>query len=221
MIKYSRLLHVLVLSTFFLPFFYSGCGGPSAEEKAKQEAQLQADSIAKATSGMDSLMSFEPDTFQANIGNSEYSATVSMPIDTIAKNNEAFNYLNDDQNLSLTIIKKFPILKPLLNPEQNVFTGLGTAINLIPLMFIFGTFLSMLFLVVGFLVKFLEKTVLKTILFLEIIAALFLYNAAPFNVWGEKLWGYWVGLASIIILLLFDFYVWWQQKKNQVTRTNW
>ncbi len=216
MIKYSRFLHVLVLCTFFLPFFQSGCGGPSAEEKAKQEAQRQADSIANATREMDSLMSFEPDTFQANIGNSEYSATVSEPIDTIAKNNEAFNYLNDDENLSLTIIKKFPILKPLLNPEQNVYTGLGTAINLFPLMFLFAAFLSMLFLLVGFVVKFLEKSALKTMLFLEIIAALFLYNAAPFNVWGEKLWGYWVGLSSSLILILFDFYIWWQQRNNKL-----
>lgn len=210
MIKYSRLLHVLVLCAFFLPFFQSGCGSPSAEEKAKQEAQFQADSIAKATREMDSLMSFEPDTFQANIS----SATVSMPVDTIAKNNEAFNYLSDDQNLSLTIIKNFPILKPLLHPEQNVYTGLGTAINLFPLMFLFGTFLSMLFLLVGLVVKFLEKSAFKTILFLEIIAALFLYNAAPFNVWGEKLWGYWVTFTSIIILIIFDFYIWWKQRKR-------
>lgn len=215
MINYSRFLHVLVLCTFFLPFFYSGCGGPSAEEKAKQEAQRQADSIVKATSEMDSLMSFEPDTFQANIGNSEYSATVSMPIDTIAKNNEALNYLNDDENLSLTIIKKFPILKPLLHPEQNVYTGLGTAINLFPLMFLFGAFLSMLFLLVGFVVKFLEKSAFKTILLLEIIAALFLFNAAPFNFWGKELWGYWVALTSILILILFDFYVWLKTKNHQ------
>lgn len=214
MIKYSRFLHVLVLFTFFLPFFYSGCGGSGAEEKAKQEAKHQADSIAEVTREMDSLVSLYPDTFQANISYNTDSTTVSDSIDTIAKDNQVFNYLNDDENLSLTIIKKFPILKPLLNPEQNVYTGLGTVINLFPLMFLFGAFLSMLFLLSGFVVKFLEKTALKTILFLEVIAALFLYNAAPLDVWGEKLWGYWVGLTSILILILFDFYIWWQQRKS-------
>lgn len=212
MIKYSRFLHVLVLCTFFLPFFQSGCG--SAEEKAKQEAQHQADSIAKATREMDSLMILDSDTFQANISYNADSITVSEPVDTITKENQVFNYLNDDENLSLTIIKKFPILKPLLNPEQNVYTGLGTAINLFPLMFLFGTFLSMLFLLVSSVVKFLDKSALKTILFLEMTTALFLYYAAPFNVWGEKLWGYWVGLISIFILILFDFYIWWQQRKR-------
>ncbi len=215
MIKYSRLLHVLVLCAFFLPFFQSGCGSPSAEEKANQEAQHQADSIAKATREMDSLVSLYPDTFQANISAVDDSITVAEPVDTIRKENQVFNYLNDDENLSLSIIKKYPILKPLLNPDKNVYTGLGTAINLFPLMFLFGAFLSILFLVVGFLVKFLEKTAIKTILLLEIIAALFLYHAAPFDVWGEKLWGYWVGFTSIIILILFDFYIWWQQRNNK------
>ncbi len=213
MIKYSRFIHVLILCTFFLPFFHSGCGSPSAEEKLKMEAQHQADSIAEATREMDSLVSLYPDTFQANISYSADSTAVSEPVDTNAKENQVFNYLNDDENLSLTIIKKFPILKPLLNPEQNVYTGLGTAINLFPLMFLFGAFLSMLFLLVGFLVKFLEKSALKTILFLEIIAALFLYNAAPFDVWGEKLLGYWVSFTAIILLILYDSYMWCKSRK--------
>ncbi len=222
MIKYSRLLHVLVLSTFFLPFFYSGCGGPSAEEKAKQEAQLQADSIAEGTREMDSLMILDSDTIEIETPLVDTNNIDTSAIGNSFNQNEADNSNNKEECLTLKLTKKYSFLKIFLNPEPNVYTGIGMSINTLPYVFQFGTFLSLLFLFISFTVKFLDKSALKTILLLEMIAALFLYNAyILFDISGEKLWGYWVGLVSFIILFLFDFYVWWQQKKDQVTRTNW
>ncbi len=215
MIKYSRLLHVLVLCTFFLPFFYTGCGGPSAEEKAKLEAQHQADSITKITYKIDSLATINPDTFEIQTPLTETNNIDTAAIENNLKENNADNSNDKEENLSTTLTKKYPILKIFLNPEPNIYTGIGMSINVLPFVFQFGTFLSLLFLIISLVVKYLEKSVLKTILFLEMIAAFFLYNSfILFDLSGEKLCGYWVGLASIFILILFDFYVWWQQRKG-------
>lgn len=215
MIKYSRFLHVLVLCTFFLPFFYTGCGGPSAEEKAKQEAQHQADSIANATREIDSLKSLDSDTIEIEtpLGNTNNIDTSA--IENNDKENDAANSNKKEEYLSTTLTKKYPFLKIFLNPEPNVYTGIGMSINTLPYVFQFGTFLSLLFLLISLAGKFLEKSPVRINLFLEIIAAFFLYNAfILFDFSGEKLWGYWVGLTSIFMLILFDFYIWWQQRKE-------
>jgi hypothetical protein len=213
MIKYSRFLHVLVLCTFSLPFFQSGCGSPSAEEKAKQEAQHQADSIAKATREMDSLMSIEPDTIETPLVDTNHIDTSA--IGNSPNQNDADNSNNKEEYLSGILTKKYPFLKIFLNPEPNVYTGIGMSMNALPYVFQFGTFLSVLFLLISLAGKFLDKSAFKTILFLEVIAALFLYHAyILFDISGEKLWGYWVALTSILLLILFDFYIWWQQRRG-------
>ena len=215
MIKYSRFLHVLVLCTFSLPFFYTGCGGPSAEEKAKQEAQRQADSIAKATSEMDSLVSLDSDTIETEIPLVNTNNIDTPAIENSFNENDADKSNNKEENLSATLTKKYPFLKIFLNPEPNVFTGIGMSINALPYVFQFGTFLSLLFLLISLTGKFLEKSPIRINLFLEIIAAFFLYHAfILFDFSSEKLWGYWVGLSSILILILFDFYICWRQRSD-------
>lgn len=215
MIKYSLFLHVLVLCTFFLPFFQSGCGGPSAEEKAKQEAQNQVDSIAEATREMDSLVSIYSDTIKIEIPIVDTNNNDTTAFENNDKENDAANSNKKEDYLSSTLTKKYPFLKIILNPEPNVYTGIGMSINALPYVFQFGTFLSVLFLLISLAGKFLDKSAFKTILFLEVIAALFLYNAyILFDLSGEKLWGYWVGFTSIIMLILFDFYIWRQQRKE-------
>jgi hypothetical protein len=215
MIKYSRFLHVLVLCTFFLPFFQSGCGGPSAEEKAKQKAQRQADSIAKATSEMDSLMGLESDTIEIETPFVDTSHIDTSAIGNSPNQNDADNSNNKEEYLSAILTKKYHFLKIFLNPEPNVYTGIGMSMNALPYVFQIGTFLSVLFLLISLAGKFLDKSAFKTILFLEVIAALFLYHAyILFDISGEKLWGYWVALTSILILILFDFYICWQQRKR-------
>jgi hypothetical protein len=216
MIIYSRFLHVLVLCTFFLPFFYTGCGGPSAEEKAKQEAQNQADSIAEATREMDSLVSLDSDTVETKIPLVNTNNIDTPAIENSFNENDADKSNNKEEYLSATLTKRYPFLKIFLNPEPNVYTGIGMGINALPYVFQFGTFLSLLFLIISLAGKFLEKSLVRINLFLEIIAAFFLYNAfILFDFSGEKLWGYWVALTSILLLILFDFYIWWQQRNNK------
>jgi hypothetical protein len=215
MINYSRFLHVLVLCTFFLPFFYTGCGGPSAEEKVKQESQRLADSIAKATREMDSLMILDSDTVEIETPLVDTNHIDTSAIGNSFNGNDADNSNNKEEYLSATLTKKYPFLKIFLNPEPNVFTGIGMSINALPYVFQFGAFLSLLFLLISLTGKFLEKSPIRINLFLEIIAAFFLYHAfILFDFSSEKLWGYWVGLSSILILILFDFYIWWRQRRD-------
>lgn len=207
MIKYSRFIHVLVLCTFFLPFFYTGCGGPSAEEKLKAEDQRKADSIAGTS---DILIS---DTFYNDSSNESITEldTTNDTTPFIAKQDTSKN--DKEKSISQQIVEAYPIFKIFLNPKPNIYRGIGTTINVFPYFFLFGTFLSLLFLLVSFLVKFLEKNAQKTILVLEVIAFIFLYNASSYDYWGEKLWGYWVSFTAIILLILFDFYMWWKNRK--------
>ncbi|MFZ4796925.1 MAG: hypothetical protein ACOYMA_05490 [Bacteroidia bacterium] len=217
MIKYSRFIHVLVLCTFFLPFFRSGCNTPSAEEKLNAEQQHQADSIAICTRNADSIAGISdiilPDSFSNDSTTESITEIDTMDFRAPFKTKQDSIKNDKEKSISQQIVEAFPIFRILLNPEPNIYTGIGTTINVFPYFFLFGTFLSLLVLLVSFLVKFIERKAQKTILLLEILAFIFLYNASSYDYWGEELWGYWVSFAAIILLTLFDFYIWWKSRK--------
>jgi hypothetical protein len=160
-------------------------------------------------------MSLCPDTIEIETPLVDTSYIDTSAFGNSFNENDADKSNNKEEYLSATLTKKYPFLKIFLNPEPNVYTGIGMSINALPYVFQFGTFLSVLFLLISLAGKFLDESAFKTILFLEVIAALFLYHAyILFDISGEKLWGYWVALTSILILILFDFYICWQQRKR-------
>jgi len=64
-----------------------------------------------------------------------------------------------------------------------------------------------LLLIISLIIKFMEPDARKTIVLIEIIALLFLYNAEPYTWSSEKLWGFKVCVTSLVILIIYDFYI--------------
>ena len=196
---YSKIIHVIVLVTFFLPFFQNGCG-PSAEEKVKAENKRLADSIANATAIADSIaqqtnepvISEEIDSIHID------SSIVSKPINTTTEK---------EKRISVQVAEEFPFLKPLLNHDGDISTGVGSVIDSSPYFVFIYTSLCLLLLLISFVIKFIDKKALNTIIFTELLSIVALYNAVPITLFGDKLWGYWVCFYSIILLIVLDIYV--------------
>lgn len=205
---YSKLIHVIVFATFFLPFFQNGCG-PSAEEKVKTEQKRQADSIANANTLKDSVAS------QKN--KPVISVTDSIDIDsTDAADLKTYHDIpQKEKRISVELAEQFPFLKSLLNPAEAISTGAGSIIDCSPYILTVSTFLCMLLLLVSFILKFIDKRALNAIIFIELLSFIALYYAVPITWLGEKLWGYWVCFYAIIVLLAFDIYVRIKNKKTE------
>lgn len=134
----------------FSSFFYTGCGGPSAEEKLKMEEQRLADSIAISSRSVDSIATIGettlPDSFCDDSSN-ESNTEIDTTNDTTPFIAEQDTTKNDkEKSISQQIVEAYPIFKIFLNPKPNIYTGIGTTINVFPYFYMFGTFLSLLFL---------------------------------------------------------------------------
>ncbi|MES2655922.1 MAG: hypothetical protein V4620_10060 [Bacteroidota bacterium] len=204
---YSKIIHVIVFATFFLPFFQNGCS-PSAEEKVKIEEKRIADSIASATASADSIVTQKPQTL------------VETTVDSINTNNSTVSTPGHDatqkeKRISVQVAEQFPLLKPLLNPAQDISTGVGTIIDCSPYIMAVCTFLCLLLLLLSFVIKFIDKRALNAILFIELLSLASLYYAIPITWLGERLWGYWFCFYGIIVLVVFDIYVRIKNKKTE------
>ncbi|MES2380081.1 MAG: hypothetical protein V4538_03510 [Bacteroidota bacterium] len=204
---YSKLIHVIVFTTFFLPFFQNGCG-PSAEEKVKAENKRLADSIAKITAIQDSiaLQKNEPVA-------SEEIDSIIIDSNIVSKSNNTTT--EKEKRISVQVAEQIPLLKPFLNPTEDISTGVGTIIDSLPYFAFVCTFLCLLLLLISFVIKFIDKKALNTIIFTELLSIVALYNAVPITLFGENLWGYWFCFYAIIALVVFDIYVRIKNKKTE------
>ncbi|MES2726516.1 MAG: hypothetical protein V4643_05400 [Bacteroidota bacterium] len=196
---YSKLIHVIVFATFFLPFFQNGCG-PSAEEKVKAENKRLADSIAKINAIQDSiaLQKNEP------VASEEMDSII---IDSNIVSKPGHDATKKEKRISVELAEQFPYLKPLLNPAEAVSTGVGSIIDSSPYILTVCTFLCLLLLLLSFIIKFIDKRALNAILFIELLSLAALYYALPVTWLGDKLWGYWACFYAISALIIFDIYV--------------
>ncbi len=186
--RISKILHWIVLLSFFLPFFYTGCQPESKEEKE----QAKLDSIEMANNPIDSLA---PE-------NSENDTLSSTKSDSTNSEKE-----KKDELLSIKIAHKFPYLKPLLIPEKDTYSGIAVALDSFFYLFFFGVFNSFFLLIISLTAKFIQKEARKLIVFLEILSIIFLSISHPYSFDSKTLWGFWVCLGLIILLTVYDFYL--------------
>jgi len=202
-LKFSKRLHWATLCCFLLPFFYTGCG-LSSEEKARAEKSKQ-DSIAAATVNVNNTLIKPADTtIQNNIPQKDTSNTqvsIVHPDTTTSKSEK------ESKSPSEKISTKFEFLRPLLIPKEDTYTGLATVIDSVPFICFFSVFICLLFLVISLTVKFIDLSARKTIVLLDTFASIFFFIARPYSWDSEKLWGYWVALAFITVLTIYDFYI--------------
>ncbi len=206
-LRISKGLNWLTLLCFFLPFFYTGCG-ESAEEKAAAE-KAKADSIAavesihKQASITDTI---KPD--QNSISSSTNDTTPVITENDVTTDNTLSipGISNDPKSTTQKIIERFPFLKPLLTPKENTVTGIATVLDVTPYILGCLIFICFLFLILTLIIKYIDKNAIRTIGLLEALAFVCLIFS-DYPLLSEKLWGYWVGLFFLLVLMIYDFYL--------------
>jgi uncharacterized membrane protein len=183
-----------------LPFFYDSCSNE------KKPENISADSAAVVIP-VDTLIE---DSILQNNNSTDSTKLISIDTTVLEPTNQK------DEFLSETIIKKSPILKLILTPNKNTYTGLATIINTIPFVSLFASTITLLLLLIGLLSKLIDKKAIKIFLILEICAATFLFIASPYMIFDyEILWVYWMCMVCIIVLILIDAYILYKQKRKE------
>ncbi len=190
-LKYSKGLHILILCCFLLPFFNASCESILKEEMEETE-MIMAEKSEKG----DTVISV---TDSDNVT----EENVILPTSDSTNNTSK----KKDDLSSLKIVDKFPILKPVLTPDKDIFTGLATVIDSFPWIIFISTPIAFLFLIISLTAKIIDKNARRTIVFLDILAFGFLLIAHSISFESERLWGVWVTISLIGILTIYDIYI--------------
>jgi hypothetical protein len=226
--RYSKTIHIVVFLSFFLPFFYTGCG-PSNEEKAKKEKAL-TDSIVevekakvkaeaeKAVAEADSMK--QKDSIMAAIDsakaenetklNDSMAIAAAKKVDSTVSNNDSPLIPKspiDDKTLADKIANRVPFLAPVLVPKEDTYTGIASVINLIVVTEYIAIYISFLLLLICFTIKFIDKEARKTIVLLDVLATVLLFISRAENLTSHILYGYWLAFSFAVVLTVYDFYV--------------
>ena len=198
---FSKWLQVLVLLTFLLPFFPKGCGPRKSGEEAPR-----ADSIVVATKTTSENVTVNSKQLSIDTTNIN---TVNVKATPAATNeNKA-----DDESLSEKITKKYKFLTPVLLPSGN-YSGIGYTIDSAYYFMLFGTGLGFLLLIIGLIVKLKDYNSIYHLV--NDMALIFLLLAnGPDIFFQSKLWGYWVCLTLVIIMVVYDTVRQFKSKKKQ------
>ena len=233
-VQISRFSQIILLLTFFLPFFPKGCGDSnscSAREKFFADS-IKADSIRHEF--VDSILRVHPnaniDSF-LNVRNKDLPKVDSVNFkensDSITSQTDTINQKNnsDKTELSKKLSLKSKFLGILLRPNDN-FTGIGFMIDaFLAYLLFFGVWTSFLFFILGLVLKF--KDFNSIFILINIVAWILLLftnprtnlnlNEIDMNIWEDKLWGYWVSLGFGLILIIYDSIILVQIKKNKTS----
>jgi|GEM_PF-2284345 hypothetical protein len=193
--NYSKKIHVVAICCFLLPFFYVGC------DDDKKKVIETADTVS-ATVLADSIAEKQEDS-SVVIQDTIIEQTVIIDTVTTQENDEEKSDL-----ISIQISKKYTFLQPILvSNNNNTFSGIATVIDGLYRTPFFATFLSFLFLLLGLLLKFIEPQATKAISLMNIIAFAALTISVPMALYSERLWGYYVALIVVGILMILDLYI--------------
>ncbi len=209
---YSKILHIIVLLCFLLPFFYTGCG-PSKEEKAQREKAKQDSVEALQKAGLGAI------TDKTSTKDSLQHDSVVEPrmtlMDEVSKPIENTSIENaEEKRLSEVISDNYPFLRPILIPKPDTFTGLGEVINSVYYIPFYAILISFLLLLLGLLIKFIDKHATLTLIILDFLALVFLYFSRTPTFVCDVLWGYWVTFSFIVLLLLYDTFIILKNKRK-------
>ncbi|MFA9289967.1 MAG: hypothetical protein ACEQSF_01900 [Solirubrobacteraceae bacterium] len=193
LIKLSRFFQIILLLTFLLPFFPNSCEKNfddfPAEELSFVELQKEQDSLG--------------------INNNLELVKNNQIIDTI-KANDSVGYETEknkiDNDLSMKLSNKSPILKIILRPNNN-YTGLATLIdNFYVIRYGYGLGITLVLWLIVLIIKF--KDFNNIILFINLLGILFLSQSYSLNFFvNESLCGFWISTTLCILILLYDLII--------------
>jgi hypothetical protein len=190
-IKYSKILQIGLLLTFFLPFFPLGCNPKQAEEAPNT----------------DSTVVFVDTLRQENIAliqHSEQSDTTKTAISENSTQSTNKTEVEEEGNgLSTKISNKSPILKLLLRPNDN-YTGIGSLIDFFTyLEFGYGLGIAFILWLIALIIKI--KDFNNIFVVINIIGLMFLSVSHSLNIFNDKrLWGFWVCLIWSVTMVIYD-----------------
>ncbi|MDF2454459.1 MAG: hypothetical protein K0R51_452 [Cytophagaceae bacterium] len=201
---FSRLLQSFIVLSFSLPFFFVGC------EKSDESAAAVDSTVA-----VDTLQVVPSDSSTAS--SDSLSGQISDTQDTIQiATNDKTEEHEEKSDFSKELIKEHEWLRPFLMPDKEIYTGLGLVLNIFRQSIFYNIFFSFLLILIGFAIKFLEKSAIRTQLLLNLLAIVFLYIYLPTFLSGERLWGFWVCLSLLVLTIALDIYrlILTQKKKS-------
>lgn len=176
LINISKWLQMLVLLTFFLPFFPPGC------EQSKKAEEAPVALCVDSTNGSGQSISQDKITVKSKKSSSMGNAD----------NNEA---------ISERLSKKSVVLKFLLRPNDN-YTGIGYTLDVFESFFGFGISMALILLLIGLIIKIKDYNLIFQ--FINFGAFILLFFSRPAMFTDSKLWGFWVCLALVSCTLIYD-----------------
>ncbi len=190
-IKYSKILQIGLLLTFFLPFFPQGCESKKAEETAVLDTTIVV---------VDSL---KQDSLELTQKNEHADTLKSAEITNGTINNNQKQERKSDNELSTIISQKSPIFQILLRPNGD-YSGIGSLIDSFSLLQ-FGYSLGIAFIlwIIALIIKL--KDYNNIFVFINSIGLIFMtisHSANIFN--GNRLWGFWVCIVWCTIMIIYD-----------------
>jgi len=191
-IRYSKLLQIGLLLTFFLPFFPQGCEPKKAEEAPNVDSTIVA---------VDTVIQNSRDLVQ---GNKQADTIKTAAFENTAHNKDKSEVTTDDSELSTRFSKKSKVLKFLLRPNNN-YTGIASLIDCFSLLEVgYGLGIAFILWLIALIVKL--KDYNNIFILLNIVGLVFMYGThSMYNIMSEKrLWGFWVCIFWCAAMILYD-----------------
>lgn len=202
-IKYSRILQIGLLLTFFLPFFPQGCEPKKVEEPPTPDSTvITADSLKQDSSQL-AKQKEKSDTLK------------TVVFENTTQNTDKTKTTNEDNELSTKISQKTTFLRFLLRPN-NDYTGIASIIDCFSILeFGYGLGIAFILWLIALIVKI--KDYNNIFILLNIVGLLFMFwTHSMYNIMSEKrLWGFWVCLIWSVIMIIYDAIILLEIEKEQ------
>ena len=197
-LMFSKIVHWIAILCLLLPFFYTGCNrDEKAEEPITPDTAMVVAEDSATVVAEDTAMMTPPDS------NVITESVAPEPVYTVtpAKSEKETDVLSEQ------LTEKYPWLKPILIPKEDTSTGLAVVLDSGFYFPLFGSFVFALLLLMGLLIKYLNRKALNIHLLLDLMAIGALLLAKPIAWNMERLWGFWVTLGVVSIMTIFDILI--------------
>jgi len=203
-IRYSKLLQIGLLLTFFLPFFPQGC------EPKKAEKAPMVDSIVFAADTV------RQDSMELTAKNEQADTLKTVALGNTTQNTDKTEVTTEDNELSTKISKKSTFLRLLLRPNNN-YTGIASLIDCFSLLELgYGLGIAFILWLIALIVKI--KDYNNIFHLLNILGLVFMYGThSMYNIMNEeRLWGFWVCIIWSSIMIIYDTLILLKIRRNRI-----
>jgi hypothetical protein len=184
-----------------MPFFYTGC------ESRPALGTTEAMETSTDNSPSDSM----------NIVDTSYTESITID-STILDSGNSKSQENtksmDDETLSRQLSIRARFFKMLLEPEEYRYTGLGAVVNTLPYIAYYSIFNAFVLIFSSLLIKLFKPIINLSLLTIEVLGFLFLFMSQFWDWNNEILYGYWITLSLIFLIILIDMVLFYQNRKT-------